>query len=74
MKYWAKNGDPDWIGNIQYPDGINATNLGSMSAVTNPWMDDGFWVGYNGATHPISENDFEKYKLNKPIKDFDVVW
>lgn len=55
MKFWAKNGEWDWIANTQE----SSFQLNDVKIVSKTYLDKTFWNEYDGTKNPLTGNPYE---------------
>lgn len=55
MKFWAKNGQYNWIANTQE----SSFQLSDVKIVSKTYLDKTFWNEYDGTKNPLTGNPYE---------------
>lgn len=55
MKFWAKNGEYNWIANTQE----SSFQLSDVKIVSKTYLDKTFWNEYDGTKNPLTGNPYE---------------
>ncbi|MBE6361322.1 MAG: hypothetical protein E7059_07720 [Treponema bryantii] len=74
MKFWAKNGDFDWICDFSEHN----SPADDVYTVSKTYLETAYWNNYDGSSLPLSNSDAakfrEEYKRKNNNQDYTIVW
>ena len=74
MKFWAKNGDFDWICDFSEHN----SPAKDVYTVSKTYLETAYWNNYDGKSLPLLKNDadkfLEEYKRKNNNQDYTIVW